>query len=140
MDRLRTYSWPGNIRELENVLETAAIMSGNEIITPAALPRRVLENGAAIAGILPDAAQEAELEPPAPIAAQARAQKDDDRPARKPVEAATLMRDLEAEAIRHALQEYNCNISKVSRSLGISRSTVYRKMREIGINRTFTVN
>ena len=51
-----------------------------------------------------------------------------------------LMRDLEAEAIRHALQEFNCNISKVSRSLGISRSTVYRKMREIGINRTFTVN
>ena len=50
------------------------------------------------------------------------------------------IRDLEADAIRDALREYNCNISKVSRTLGISRSTVYRKMREIGINRTFSVN
>jgi len=50
------------------------------------------------------------------------------------------IRDLEADAIRDALREFNCNISKVSRHLGISRSTVYRKMREIGINRTLTVN
>jgi transcriptional regulator of acetoin/glycerol metabolism len=138
MDRLRAYRWPGNIRELENVLETAAIASGNEIITPAALPRRVLQAGASTIGP-PSAHQgrEAERVP------QALVSNETDERTKTPVknvESTTLMRDLTAEAIRHALREYNCNISQVSRSLGISRSTVYRKMREIGINRTFNVN
>lgn len=33
MDKIRGYSWPGNIRELENVLEKAAVMSENNMIT-----------------------------------------------------------------------------------------------------------
>jgi len=45
------------------------------------------------------------------------------------------MREIEADAIRSALREYDCNISKVSRALGISRSTIYRKMRENGLIR-----
>ncbi len=57
---------------------------------------------------------------------------------RSPIE--VMVRDFEADAIRRALREHNCNISKVSRSLGLSRSTVYRKMRDIGISRTIDVN
>ena len=67
IDRLRAYGWPGNIRELENVLETAAIMSGNGVITPAALPRRVLPTGASMPSLFAKADQDAEREPPAPI-------------------------------------------------------------------------
>jgi transcriptional regulator with PAS, ATPase and Fis domain len=138
MDRLRAYGWPGNIRELENVLETAAIMSGNEIIMPAALPRRVLESGPSMIGLLStDQGIETGLGTSTLVSPPIG---EDARPAATNLESVTPMRDLEAEAIRHALREYNCNISKVSRSLGISRSTVYRKMREIGINKTFNVN
>ncbi len=38
MQMLLQYDWPGNIRELENLLERAAIMSGRQLITPVDLP------------------------------------------------------------------------------------------------------
>ena len=50
------------------------------------------------------------------------------------------MRDLEAITIRNALRKHNCNISEVSRTLGISRSSIYRKMRGNGIVKTSLVN
>jgi PAS domain S-box-containing protein len=124
---LHAYRWPGNIRELENVLETAAIMSADSMIGVSALPPRVVQQAAAING-RPNRLHAA-VEPP--VVAR------DERDAKQPQ---ASIHDIEAEAIRHALREHNCNISKVSRSLGISRSTVYRKMREIGINRTFNIN
>ena len=50
------------------------------------------------------------------------------------------MRDLEANVIRNAMQEYSGNVSQVSRRLGISRSTIYRKMREFGMNREIRIS
>lgn len=50
------------------------------------------------------------------------------------------MRDLEASVIRNAMQEYSGNVTKVSRRLGISRSTIYRKMREFGMNREIRIS
>src|SRR5439155_19294130 len=38
MAMLRAYRWPGNIRELRNVIESAVLLAGNTIITPAHLP------------------------------------------------------------------------------------------------------
>ena len=38
---LRNYSWPGNIRELENVMEYAVNFSTNGIITPESLPKHI---------------------------------------------------------------------------------------------------
>ena len=38
---LRNYSWPGNIRELENVMEYAVNFSANGIITPESLPKHI---------------------------------------------------------------------------------------------------
>jgi DNA-binding NtrC family response regulator len=35
---LRAYRWPGNIRELRNVIESAVLLAGNAMITPAHLP------------------------------------------------------------------------------------------------------
>jgi transcriptional regulator with PAS, ATPase and Fis domain len=132
MKQLRAYAWPGNIRELENVLETAAIMASDGQIGRAVLPPRVVQShasgdpGPAGAEAMGNAAGRGE---------GAEIHADAGHP-----QAPASIRDLEADAIRDALREYNCNISKVSRTLGISRSTVYRKMREIGINRTLTVN
>src|SRR6476620_11045375 len=41
MEILRNYSWPGNIRELENVIEYAVNFSTNGIITPEDLPKHI---------------------------------------------------------------------------------------------------
>jgi len=45
LDHLLAYSWPGNVRELENALERAALLCKAGVITPADLPRRIIESG-----------------------------------------------------------------------------------------------
>ena len=44
MDLLRAYSWPGNIRELENAIEQAVVFSSQPVLTPEDLPAQVREN------------------------------------------------------------------------------------------------
>ncbi len=41
LDLLINYSWPGNIRELENIIERAIIISGEKIVVPEHLPREI---------------------------------------------------------------------------------------------------
>lgn len=151
--RLRAYGWPGNIRELENVLETAAIMSGGVTIDVAALPSRMVDlkresaefvshrapsqhllranapaNNHALQGFLFES-------PRSQVSVESRARRSQERG-----DEDCSLRDLETTAIRNALQKHNCNVSEASRSLGISRSSIYRKMRGNGIVKTFVVN
>src|SRR5207248_1763794 len=48
MELLTSYSWPGNIRELRNVVERAALMSESDVIGPAAFPIDRLREPAAL--------------------------------------------------------------------------------------------
>jgi sigma-54 dependent transcriptional regulator, acetoin dehydrogenase operon transcriptional activator AcoR len=151
--RLRAYRWPGNIRELENVLETAAIMSGGVTIDVAALPSRIVDlKGESAEFVDHRAPSQHFLTATAPANNHAlqgflfespRSQVSVESSARRSQERRDedcSLRDLEAIAIRNALQKHNCNVSEASRSLGISRSSIYRKMRGSGIVRTSLVN
>jgi PAS domain S-box-containing protein len=162
--RLTAYGWPGNIRELENVLETAAIMSGGATINVAAIPARILEPKAENARFIDHgtpfhhigkAALAAESCGDATITGRNSSalqgfqfhssgvdasQDTDHRRSGHTEEEDCSMRDLEAITIRNALRKHNCNISEVSRTLGISRSSIYRKMRGSGIVKTSLVN
>ncbi len=115
MDCLYRYDWPGNIRELENVLEMAALMCMQSDIRPEHFPARMRHAITSAPARVP--MPEAETTP-----------------------GATTLHGIEIDAIRRALLEHNCNISRVSRALGVSRCTVYRRMRESGISRTVRVN
>jgi sigma-54 dependent transcriptional regulator, acetoin dehydrogenase operon transcriptional activator AcoR len=151
--RLRAYRWPGNIRELENVLETAAIMSGGVTIDVAAMPSRIVDlKGESAEFVDHRAPSQHFLTATAPANNHAlqgflfespRSQVSVESSARRSQERRDedcSLRDLEAIAIRNALQKHNCNVSEASRSLGISRSSIYRKMRGSGIVRTSLVN
>ena len=123
------YTWPGNLRQLSNVLHTASVMAcGHGVIACHHLPDDFLEEAQRC---LETAAR---VTPPSTSARPALAA--DSRPALSPVTAAPPMkhvtRSLEAveiEAIARAVEAAGGNISQASKQLGVSRNTIYRKLR-----------
>ncbi len=130
MDLFRRYAWPGNIRQLANVLRTAAVMAcGEAQITEAHLSDDFLDDVQRIAPPVQPAApvlRAVEAVAPAPAAAPEPA------PPAAAVAAPAAALTLEAaeiEMIRGVLASVDGNISEASKRLGISRNTIYRKLR-----------
>lgn len=111
---LLQYDWPGNLRQLANVLHTAAVMAQGE-------PRITREH-------LSDDFLEEARQRHAALTAAAAAPPATPAPVAPPVEARTLD-ELGRDAIRRALDAAGGNISVASKRLGISRNTIYRKLR-----------
>ena len=104
LDRLRGYDWPGNIRELANVVEQLYVRTEG--------PRILAED---FTDILPESA----VQPPvSPIGK---------RPLAEAVDA------LERSLIRAALEEAKGNKVEAARTLGLSRTNLYAKLRKHGI-------
>jgi transcriptional regulator with PAS, ATPase and Fis domain len=136
VERLFThYRWPGNVRQLANVLRTACVMAmGAPRITRVHLPDDFVEDaeGARAARdprTVPTAPLAASpwLSTPGPAAPLSHAVAAES-PARHAAPAKTL-EELEIEMIRQALAAADGNISVASKRLGISRNTIYRKLR-----------
>ncbi len=114
---LQRYDWPGNLRQLANVLHTAAVMAAGEpVITREHLSDDFLEEAQLRAA--PGAAAPGG---PAPGVVRAMASGIDS--------GGKTLEELEREMIRHAVDAADGNISVASKRLGISRNTIYRKLR-----------
>lgn len=118
------HAWPGNLRQLANVLRTASLMAGHAgVIARADLPEDFLEDCSV-------------LEQPGPgRAAAASAGSGPLVPAAVVQEGATAMpvlalAALTRQALQQALVAHGGNVSAAARSLGVSRNTVYRRLRE----------
>jgi two-component system, NtrC family, response regulator HydG len=114
LERLQVYHWPGNIRELENVLSRAAILCDGDQIRSDDLDLVGLSGG-------PVAAPE----PGSPIDARAG------RPLKDVLD--QTVRSVERDAIVDALQRAEGSPSKAARLLGISRASIYNKIRDYEI-------
>lgn len=101
---LRSYDFPGNVRELESIVEHAVILADTDLIRPRDLPEQA-QRGQRRLAITHE--QDNHI--------------------------ATLSK-MEARHIEHVLSVCNGNQTLVARHLGISRSTLWRKMREYGID------
>jgi transcriptional regulator of acetoin/glycerol metabolism len=120
------YHWPGNIRQLANVLRTAAVMAGGDAqITELHLSDDFLED-----------VQRMPRADAAPLPQPAAAQPAGPQPPQLPPQAATgtadraaTLEEAERELIRQVLASVNGNISEASKRLGVSRNTIYRKLR-----------
>lgn len=111
LDILMDYDWPGNIRELQNVLERALMLSGGMQIWPRfiMLPNNLLREAPA---------------PSAPESAPAEA---------APPDAQHKLESFEAQLIRDALARCRGNVTHACAELNISRTTLYRKAARFGI-------
>ncbi len=111
---LLQYNWPGNVRQLQNVMLYATCMSSGGIIRPEHLPEEItkLKNDPAVKQDL----LQIEL-----LSDNPAVDKSDDSPS---------MKDVEKMVIKKALEDTNNHISEAAKLLGLSRSTLYRKIKE----------
>jgi DNA-binding NtrC family response regulator len=105
---LLRYPWPGNVRELRNTIERALVVCDGDRIAPSHLPPRIREPATAEAESGDRASQA-----PTPIAD------------RSPLD----LGQLERSAVEAALERTDGNLSRAARLLGISRTTLYRKLK-----------
>ncbi|PYS48985.1 MAG: hypothetical protein DMF68_11395 [Acidobacteria bacterium] len=115
---LRAYSWPGNVRQLRNCLERAVLLANDSRITLGELP--------------PEVARPAQS--PVALAAgdsSAAAGAYSASAASSP----TSLREVERQQILAALEQTNWHRGKTAELLGISPSTLYRRLRDYNLER-----
>ena len=126
--RLREYSWPGNVRELENAIERATIVCTHAWIDSMHLPERITLKPRA--SEIDDTSRSAERSPLPFVHAASPLALDNRESGKKLSEA---LRDPERAAILTALATCGWNRSRAADALGINRTTLYRKMRDLGL-------
>jgi DNA-binding NtrC family response regulator len=144
---LQAYGWPGNVRQLENTIfraivlcesdvleiqdfpQIASLVEGYEIIVPPAQPlikKSTAPTGPAMTGGNQHVGRSAGNQVSDGMALGIPAVTDGGH-IRK-------LEEVEADMIRLALNRYRGQMSEVARKLGIGRSTLYRKMRDLGLD------
>jgi two-component system response regulator HydG len=112
MNCLIAYDYPGNVRELRNVLERATLLCDGDTIQPADLPLEVQE---AIHGGDPPKVGAGEMA----------------RAARLPGGVPPTLTELEVNVLRERLAQHRGNRKALAAELGISERTLYRKLRNL---------
>ncbi len=138
---LSSYKWPGNVRQLENAVFRAVVLAESDEITPAEFPQIAAQVPGYEKFSIPQAAGSIKTSETLRASASPVVF---DAPATSPAGPEMLdllgpdrhvkpMQELEAFAIRFALAHYRGRMTEVSRRLGIGRSTLYRKLKDLGI-------
>ena len=130
MALLAAYDWPGNVRQLENAVYRAIVLADAPFLQPHDFP--------AISGVKapPPEAVAPSAMAAVPSAQQMLAELPADSPVRILDERGHLrtLEDIERDLIQLAIEIYAGHMSEVARRLGIGRSTLYRKVREQGLD------
>ena len=133
MDLISQFDWPGNVRQLENMVFRAVVLSDGDYLTPQDFPQ--------ISGMAPQLSSEPA---PAPVHAPDRvpvldeavmaAAEGEGEPALVDIvdEGGHLrpLESIERDLIQYAIETYSGRMAEVARRLGVGRSTLYRKVRE----------
>jgi DNA-binding NtrC family response regulator len=137
LEMLRAYSWPGNVRQLENTVFRAIVLCESDILDVQDFPQiaSLVEGYQVI--VPPAPAAPVKVAPQAAIVRSVGSQVSDGMAFGIPVVTngghIRKLEEVEADMIRLALNRYRGQMSEVARKLGIGRSTLYRKMRDLGL-------
>ena len=114
---IQTYDWPGNVRQLENAVFRAVVLSDGGSLKPEDFPQ--------ISGMAPSTSLAAHTPalPANDVGEQPVSITD-------PTGELRTLEAIERDLIQFAIDHYSGHMSEVARRLGIGRSTLYRKVRE----------
>ncbi|ASJ74862.1 sigma-54-dependent Fis family transcriptional regulator [Granulosicoccus antarcticus] len=106
---LHQYRWPGNVRELRNIIERLCLLNHKSIVSASDLPEEIANpnSNAFLSGNEPSMSLNNPMD----------------------------LDELESIAIQRTIDREKGNLSKVATALGISRPTLYRKIKGYGLNR-----
>ncbi|HLG20023.1 MAG TPA: sigma-54 dependent transcriptional regulator [Bdellovibrionota bacterium] len=116
--RLKTHSWPGNIRELENVIEHTFVLESGKVITEFSLP----ESLRPVEGMAADVS-------PVPVSAPSA-----DGSAAEELDFPSFKERYERDFIVRALRRFNGKINQTSAHTNIPKKTLLRKIEKYKIN------
>ncbi len=116
---LLAYSWPGNVREMRNVMERVSYLANTEVITAADL------------GMSPTSAPVHQPLGAAPADLVGRGPADLLGGDRHLVD---VTRDFQIEVIRSTIRRHAGNMTAAAAALGLQRTNLYRKMRHLGLS------
>jgi DNA-binding NtrC family response regulator len=116
IDALTAFDWSGNVRQLRNCLERAILLADSGTITPRELPPEI-----AFRTERPSVSVSYAAAPQTPVNSFHNA-------------APTNLRDVERQQILGALEKTGWHRGKTAEMLGISPSTLYRRLREYGLD------
>jgi len=124
---LERYSWPGNVRQLENTIFRAVVLCDGSELDVCDFPQIAAAMGMESTVRSAAAAPSEPGQPVQPaVSAYGLSVTDVSGNIRK-------FEEMESEIIRMAITRYNGHMSEVARRLGIGRSTLYRKLKEFGL-------
>lgn len=113
---LAAYEWPGNVRQLQTVLFRAAVFCDADVLTADSFPQ--------LSEIIGDDAGEGSSRLQEGVGVMLYTEDGNLRP----------LEEIEADVIRLAIGHYRGRMTEVARRLGIGRSTLYRKLGDLGID------
>ena len=147
LDLITAYSWPGNVRQLENAVFRAVVLADSDMLTVAEFPQ-IAAHVEGFRAEVPAAPSPVVQKPthagPAMIGSEDIIPRTIEVPAqgnesRMGIPAVTdegeirPLEAIEADMIRLALARYRGHMTEVAKRLKIGRSTLYRKMRDYGL-------
>lgn len=130
MQMLLDYEWPGNVRELRTVVEHGVVMSNSRKIGPRHLPQFLRDD--TLRDLRGGPAGRSSSSPAASTAATSSAAPSVDPALAAEPEELNLAK-MENRLIRRALQRAGDNRTEAAKLLGISRRTMQRKLKEMGL-------
>jgi DNA-binding NtrC family response regulator len=131
MHLLAGHTWPGNIRELENVLERTILFCTADLIEPSDLPIELREAGEAAPRARTLSSQNTESSAP-PCPPGGEGSREGTTGSLKEMVRAETSR-VERELIARALEETGGNVTQAAKLLKISRKSLQMKMKEFGL-------
>ncbi len=121
---LLRHPWPGNVRELRNVMERSCYLSPSDILSEADLGLSVWDTLSLI-----------HTSPAMPVVApeQAKGSAAVDRTQSANISLADATRDFQVAHIEQMIDKHRGNMTSAAEALGLHRSNLYRKMRQLGM-------